>query len=919
LLVKKTGFIILMLIAKTASAQYWQQKVDYVIDVTLNDSAKTLDGFESLTYTNNSPDTLKFIWFHVWPNAYKNDRTHFSEQQLLNGNPDFYFSAKEERGYINRLDFKVDGAGARTEDHPSYIDVVKLVLPQPLPPGVSAKITTPFHVKLPFNFSRGGYAGKSFQVTQWYPKPAVYDAKGWHPMPYLDQGEFYSEFGDYDVRIHADRDFVIAATGELQNGIDSGYVAKDFRSGMRDSVSGKLISTEITWNFKQENVHDFAWFVHKNYIGQADTCMLSSGRIIKVFTYYTYDQKNYWAGSLEYAKAALKFYSDSVGEYPYQSLRVVLGPESFGGGMEYPTITVISPIASAKDLDIIIAHEIGHNWFYGILASNERDHPWMDEGINSFFERKYARMRYGKRLDLEERFFHTAVKKKTDQPIETTAENFSSDNYGLIAYYKTAKWMEWIEQKMGAEKFQAFIHEYYIQWKFKHPQPEDLKAIVEKYLPGASEEIFAELNKKGIVPGTELKHSGTSLVKPLKGFKSVYKRFLWLIPAVGVNQYDQFMLGALVSNYNLPPADFQFVAAPLYSFSSKSLNGIGRIDYSIYPDKGPTKLQAFLGYSTFSKNLFKDDKGKKHYARFSKAVPGLLLEFAGRDPQSQKLTYVEWRSFFIKEDLFRTSFDTIRSPADTIINQVTSVRRLDYNIHSLKIGYENNRTLYPHNISLKLEGSKQFARLTLEGNYFFNYKDGGLSARVFAGKFFYDVNQKYPFGFYLDRFMLDMSSTNGYGDYTYSNYFLGRNEFEGFASRQIAIRDGGFKIRTDLLGNRVGVSDDWLAALNLNTSIPKKLNPLSILPVRIPLHLFFDIGTYAGAREENTSGRFLYDAGVHVPLLAGVINFYFPVLYSSEYRDYVRSVYPKNRFIKASTFSIDLHKLYRIARKSNLL
>jgi Peptidase family M1 domain len=919
--VKKIGFFLLLCVAQSASAQYWQQKVDYVIDVTLNDSAKTLDGFESLTYTNNSPDTLRFIWFHLWPNAYKNDRTHFSEQQLLNGNTDFYFSGKEERGYINRLDFKADGLGAKTEDHPSYIDVIKLVLPKPLPPGGTTKITTPFHVKLPFNFSRGGYAGKSFQVTQWYPKPAVYDAKGWHPMPYLDQGEFYSEFGNYDVRIHADRDFIIAATGELQNGIDSGYVAEDFRSGIRDSISGKLLNSEITWNFKQENVHDFAWFAHKNYIGRADTCMLTSGRVIKVFTYYTNDQKKYWERSLEYAKAAVRFYSDSVGEYPYGSLRVVLGPESFGGGMEYPTITVISPIASAKDLDIVIAHEIGHNWFYGMLASNERDHPWMDEGINSFFERKYTRMRYGERTDFEEKLFHTIVKKKTDQPIETTSENFSSDNYGLIAYYKTAKWMEWIEKKMGSQKFHDFIHEYFNQWKFKHPQPANLKLLVEKYLPGESDAVFAQLNTTGIVPDTELTGTFVHLPLPycfLSGIPT-YKNYYWLLPAVGINKYDGLMAGAFFTNYNSPPAALQFFAAPLYGLKSKSWNGIGRIDYSSYPRKGPTKIQPFLSYSAFSNDLFTDQKDKKHFTRFNKLAPGIIVEFAERNPLTRKLRYFEWKSFFINEDMFRISFDTIRTPVDTTVNQVVDLRGLNYAVHRLKFGYENNRTLYPHNIAIMFEGAKQFARLTLEGNYFFNYKDGGLSARLFAGKFFYDDNQKYPAGFYPDRFMLDMSATNGYGDYTYSNYFYGRNEFEGFASRQIAIRDGGFKIRTDLLGNRVGVSDDWLAALNLNTSIPKKLNPLSILPVKIPLHLFFDIGTYSGAKEENTSGRFLFDAGVHVPLLSGVINFYFPVFYSSEYREYVNTVYTKNRFIRASTFSIDLQRFYRLARKSNLL
>jgi hypothetical protein len=198
-------------------ANYFQQETDYKIDVTLDDVKNTLDGFEIINYTNNSPDTLNFIWIHLWPNAYKNDRTAFSEQLLQLGRTDFYFSNYEQRGYINRLDFKVDGVTAELEDHPLYIDINKLILPTPLVPGRTIKITTPFHEKIPFNFSRGGYVDKTYQITQWYPKPAVYDNKGWHAMPYLDQGEFYSEFGNFDVQITVPKDYVVAATGELQN------------------------------------------------------------------------------------------------------------------------------------------------------------------------------------------------------------------------------------------------------------------------------------------------------------------------------------------------------------------------------------------------------------------------------------------------------------------------------------------------------------------------------------------------------------------------------------------------------------------------------------------------------------------------------------------------------------------------------
>ncbi len=188
----KKLFLICLLYCQLPAAKcqvnYFQQEVNYKIDVTLNDVDNTLDGFEIINYTNNSPDTLHYIWFHLWPNAYKNDRTAFSEQLLQLGRTDFYFSDEAKRGYINRLDFKVDGITAELEDHPQYIDVAKLILPAVLLPGQSIKITTPFHEKIPFNFSRGGYVDNTYQITQWYPKPAVYDNKGWHPIPYLGPG-----------------------------------------------------------------------------------------------------------------------------------------------------------------------------------------------------------------------------------------------------------------------------------------------------------------------------------------------------------------------------------------------------------------------------------------------------------------------------------------------------------------------------------------------------------------------------------------------------------------------------------------------------------------------------------------------------------------------------------------------------------
>jgi hypothetical protein len=163
----------------------------------------------------------------------------------------------------------------------------------------------------------------------------------------------------------------------------------------------------------------------------------------------------------------------------------------------------------------------------------------------------------------------------------------------------------------------------------------------------------------------------------------------------------------------------------------------------------------------------------------------------------------------------------------------------------------------------------------------------------------------------MDRYHLNMTGPNGYEDYTYSNYFLGRNEFEGIASQQIMIRDGGFKFRTDLLGNEVGKTDRWLTALNFSTTIPKNINPLSVLPIQIPLRIFADIGTYAEAWDRNTNeDRFLFDAGLQVSLLNETVNIYIPIIYSNVYSDYYKSYLSDKRFLKTISFSINLNNSF---------
>ena len=920
-------FSVCQLTIANCQSNYWQQQVNFTIDVTLHDKDHSLDAFEKIEYINNSPDSLKFIWFHIWPNAYKNDKTAFSDQMLLNGDTKFYFSGKEQRGYINRLDFKVNNITCAIEDHPIYIDVVKVILPAPLPPSEKITLSTPFHVQLSNNFSRGGHEGESYQVTQWYPKPAVYDKKGWHPIPYLEQGEFYSEFGNFDVRITVPKNYVVAATGELQNEEEKQWLltrnnfswepikqkTKIKGGGIRTTVKKFPASSAETKSLRytQNNIHDFAWFADKRCIVNHDTCQLLSGKVIDVFTYYTDQQKEIWKNSVQYCRQAVRFYSSQVGEYPYNVVSAVQGPQSFGGGMEYPTITVISPVSSTKELDIVLAHEIGHNWFYGILGTNERDHPWMDEGINSFYEHRYT-ADYYKGVPGEERtIFETTASEKSDQPIETLSEKFNFVNYNVVVYYKTSEWLRWLEAQIGKEAFDKAMKEYYGRWQFKHPQPEDFKRTIEESSGKNLDSAFELLNKKGVLPNQE--RSGTKagfILTPhylSHFFNNHYQNLVTIGPFIGANSYDKFMIGLFFTNIKLPLNKLKFFAAPMYGVGSKRFTGIGKLDYSLYPNKTFRKIDLFLNGSTFTENEFADSNGKKTYFGFQKIVPGIRLTLREKDPLSALHHYIQWKTFFITEDGLSFSRDTVTNPPG-IVTRIIKTKN-DWTLNQLLFVIENFRALYPYRGELKVEQAEDFVRAAFTGNYFFNYpKEGGLSVRLFAGKFFYTASKTVSKQFATDRFHLNMTGANGYEDYTYSDYFIGRNKFEGLPSQQIMMRDGAFKVRTDLLATKVGKTDDWLIATNFTSSVPGGINPLNLLPVKIPLKVFLDIGTYAEAWKKDAEGdHFLFDGGLQLSLLKNTVNIYLPLIYSQVYKDYIQSTLEKkNRLFKKISFDIDI-------------
>lgn len=528
---------------------YFQQTVNYTIQVSLNDSSNELHAFETIEYYNNSSFELREIYFHLWPNAYKNDNTALAKQQLENGNTEFYYSKEEERGYIDQLDFKVNGQNVNWKLDSIHIDICILQLADPIGPGGHISITTPFHVKIPKTFSRLGHVGQSYQITQWYPKPAVFDRYGWHAMPYLDQGEFYSEYGTFDVFITLPKNYVVGATGDLVNAevelqwLDSIVkITESIESyNSKDLVFPASSKESKTLHYHQENVHDFAWFADKRFhVLKGEIELPHTKRKVTTWAMFTNVEAYVWKNAISYINDAVYYYSLWNGDYPYNQVTALESKLSAGGGMEYPNVTVIGSAGSPFGLETVIMHEVGHNWFYGILGSNERDHAWMDEGINSYNESRYVSTKYPNAsiMGIENKlllntfklknFKHKALyynaylfsaKQHIDQPIGISSPKFLDINYAAIVYCKTAVAFDYLRAYLSTSEMDKSMQKYFDSWKFKHPYPDDIKKVFESTTSKKLDWFFSDLiktNKKLDYKIVSKKIEGDSIIITIK-------------------------------------------------------------------------------------------------------------------------------------------------------------------------------------------------------------------------------------------------------------------------------------------------------------------------------------------------------------------------------------------------------------------
>lgn len=501
--------LLLLPLCSQAQKDYFQQEVNYTINVRLDNARHMLQGNIEIEYTNRAPEALDRIYMHLWPNAYKNNETEFAKAQFRTGGWKYYNAHDSIRGFIDSLDFKVNGQNVRWELLQDTIDVAVLWLEKPLATGAKLKISTPFRVKVPGNFSRLGYSREQYQLCQWYPKPAVYDNDGWHYMPYLDMGEFYSEFGDFEVFISVPENFQVAASGNLQTASEQRYLdslsAHAYTLDTFPPISiSKSSDRYKTLHYKLEQAHDFAWFCGKNYyVKQSEIKLPHSGRTVKTAVFFSRETK-FWKDAVAYVDSSVYYYSLWLGDYPYDVCTAVDGALTAGGGMEYPTITVIAGAGSASSLDLVIAHEVGHNWFYGILASNERDHPFMDEGFNSYYEARYMKKRYPHsnpemsavlggldlglgELNLDHFAYLFSKRRGKDASLwHSHSTDYDMETYGTLVYKRTALEVKYLEGYLGTEEFDRVMKHYYETWKLRHPSPADMEGALKEAGPTKS-------------------------------------------------------------------------------------------------------------------------------------------------------------------------------------------------------------------------------------------------------------------------------------------------------------------------------------------------------------------------------------------------------------------------------------------------
>ncbi len=507
--------VLAVLWGTTASGEYWQQRVAFKIDATLHDSACTIAGTERVVYWNNSPDTLRFVYFHAYPNAHrKGSRMDKRAQSFYNfGLAD---SKPEEWGGM-KIEYVKGQSGWNL---PFTIDetVFKVDLPSPLAPKDSFVFDISFQTKMP----SGGAAGRTeyldrqqYKCVYWYPVPCVYDWKmGWVNNQYLGSGEHYGEFGSYDVYITLPTHFIVGATGLLQNreevlpdSLRQKIDIKNFKEKPWNSRASVIIpkvpGATKTWHYKAENISDFTWVADPTFrIGETEW------EGIKIYSYAQEKHAARWQDAAEIGRQGIEHFSKNFGRYPYPQMTITDSDD----GMEYPMITLCG--GQSPNYRLLIWHEIGHNWYMGAVGSNPVDRAFLDEGFTVFLENNIIEALHGRKGNIN--FYKTWFEKKYYPKDEDRANRgyrnylhwhktgfaqrsiIEADRapermvYRTSSYYKTHVLLFNLQYVLGDSVFARGMRDYFAKWHFKHPYEENFQQVMEEAAGQSLEWFFDE-------------------------------------------------------------------------------------------------------------------------------------------------------------------------------------------------------------------------------------------------------------------------------------------------------------------------------------------------------------------------------------------------------------------------------------------
>ena len=464
-----------------ASQNYWQQHVDYTMDIEVDVKKYRYKGAQKLVYTNNSPDDLTHVYYHLYFNAFQpNSQMDIRSRNILD--PDKRVADRiskltpEEIGFIKvqsltqddkNVSFKVVGT------------ILEVTLNTPIKAGSSATFEMVYDAQVPKQIRRSGRNNKegvALSMAQWYPKLAEYDFQGWHTPPYIAR-EFHGVWGDFDVKITIDKNYLVGGTGYLQNPQEIGHGYQD------KSIPLNVPSTEkLTWHFKAPNVHDFMWAADPEY---THDILTTENGIDLHFLYKSNLEEKYlknWKDLQEPTVKLMDYFSKHIGQYPYKQYSVIQGGD---GGMEYAMATLITGKRKFGSLFGVTAHEMAHTWFQFLLATNESLHPWMDEGFTTYISNKAENeiLKEGRNNPHKSSYlsYKTIVERGYEESLSTHSDRYHTNwAYSTASYSKGNLFLSQLEYIIGKENTEKGLLKYYKDFSFKHPIPNDIKRVMEK-------------------------------------------------------------------------------------------------------------------------------------------------------------------------------------------------------------------------------------------------------------------------------------------------------------------------------------------------------------------------------------------------------------------------------------------------------